>query len=478
MPDDPAATTGRLVNAPTEGLMNRDTGGHWVRLQTLTYVRWFAVLGQFLAITIAHFWLGLIFSISLAYLVVAVSVASNVLSAYAFPPHRRLSETEALLTLIFDTTQLSVLLFLTGGLSNPFALLLLAPVTIAATALRLRSTLIVGAVAGLLATLLVISHEPLVLPDGRPVELPLLLLIGHWLAILTGIGFIGLYARSVAFEKHAMAEALLATQMALAREQKLTDLTAVIAAAAHELGTPLATIKLASSELLDTLDDPELRADAQLIREQADRCRAILRSMGQAGKDDLHLHQAPLQAVLDEAAAPHADRGKALHFDHQPRDGADLHMPEIWRRPEIIHGLRNLIQNAVDFAAAEVRIEAEWDDGTILLRISDDGPGFPPDLLGRIGEPYLRRRRAGALLAQRPEYEGMGLGLFIAKTLLERSGASLHFRNGPGRAEAAGKATGAVAEVRWPRTEIEAAPRPQLGENRPIDVGIGVVPPM
>jgi two-component system, sensor histidine kinase RegB len=475
MPEGPAATTGRLVNAPTEGLMNRDTGGHWVRLQTLTRWRWLAVLGQFLAITVAHFWLGLAFSVTLAYLVVAVSVASNVLSAHVFPATRRLSDTEVMLTLIFDTTQLSVLLFLTGGLSNPFALLLLAPVTIAATALQLRSTLIVGGAAALLASLLAFSHEPLVLPDGAQVELPALLLFGHWLAILTGIGFIGLYSRSVASEKHALAEALLAMQMALAREQKLTDLTAVVAAAAHELGTPLATIKLASAELIDALDDPDLRADSQLIREQTDRCRAILRSMGQAGKDDLHLHQAPLEAVLAEAAAPHAGRGKTLRFEHRPRAGAERRMPEIWRRPEVIHGLRNLIQNGVDFAAGEVRVEAEWDDDEILVRISDDGPGYPPDLLGLIGEPYLRRRRV-ADGPGRPEYEGMGLGLFIAKTLLARTGASLRFHNGATAAAQAGPA-GAVAEVRWPRPQIEAAPRPPLGENRPFGIPAGDNPP-
>jgi two-component system, sensor histidine kinase RegB len=478
MPGNPTATTGRLVDAPTAGLMNRDTGGQWVRLQTLTHVRWFAVLGQFLAITVAYFWLGLIFSIALAYFVVAVSIASNLLSAYVFPPNRRLSDNEVLLTLIFDTTQLSVLLFLTGGLSNPFALLLLAPVTIAATTLQLRSTLIVGFVAGLLATLLAVSHEPLVLSDGRPVELPFLLLIGHWLALLTGIGFIGLYARSVATEKHAMAEALLATQMALAREQKLTDLTAVVAAAAHELGTPLATIKLASAELFDALEDADLRADAKLIREQADRCRAILRSMGPAGKDDLHLRRAPLGAVLAEAAAPHSDRGKVLQFEHRPDPGADARMPEIWRRPEVIHGLRNLIQNAVDFAASTVWVEAEWDADTILLRISDDGPGYPPEVLGRIGEPYLRRRRTGALTPQRPGYDGMGLGLFIAKTLLERSGARLRFRNRAAPSDTVRAGRGAIAEVRWPRAGIEAAPRPRLGENRPLEGDMGVVPPM
>ena len=460
------------MDAPTEGLMNRDTGGHWVRLHTLTRVRWFAALGQFLAISVAHFGLGLDFPIALAYLVVAVSVASNLLSEFVFLPNRRLSDTEVLLTLIFDSTQLAVLLFLTGGLSNPFALLLLAPVTIAATALQLRSTLVVGLVAAALATLLAISHEPLVLRDGRPVELPSLLLFGHWLAILTGIAFIGAYSRSVAIEKHALAEALLATQMALAREQKLTDLTAVVAAAAHELGTPLATIKLASAELIDALDDPDLREDAQLIREQAERCRAILRSMGQAGKDDLHLRQAPLQAIVAEAAQPHADRGKAVRFAHRADAGTDSRMPEILRRPEIIHGLRNLIQNAVDFARTEIRVEAEWDDSAILLRISDDGPGYPSELLGRIGEPYLRRRR-GPGRARRPGYEGMGLGLFIAKTLLERSGAQLSFRNGSGSAPG----SGAIAEVRWPRARIEAEPRPRLGANRPLGDEIGADPP-
>jgi len=474
------------VTAPTEGLMNRDTGGQWVRLQTLTYVRWLAVLGQFLAITIAHFGLGLSFGIGLAYLVVAVSVASNLLSEMVFPPNRRLSDIEVMLTLIFDTVQLSVLLFLTGGLANPFALLLLAPVTIAATALQLRSTLIVGAVAAAMATLLAIAHEPLILPDGRPVELPLLLLIGYWAAILTGIGFIGLYSRSVASEKHELAEALLATQMALAREQKLTDLTAVVAAAAHELGTPLATIKLTSAELIDTLDDPEQRADAQLIRDQAERCRAILRSMGSAGKDDPHLHQAPLEAVLAEAAAPHATRGKPLRFIHRARGGTDPRMPEIWRRPEIIHGLRNVIQNAVDFASEEIRVEAEWDDATIRLRISDDGPGYPPDLLGRIGEPYLRRRRAPGARPRRPEYEGMGLGLFIAKTLLERSGAQIEFRNGNGigsgnvhrPGEAGDETTGAITEIVWSRKAIEAPPRRRLGANRPLDPAIGALPPV
>jgi two-component system sensor histidine kinase RegB len=230
-----------------------------------------------------------------------------------------------------------------------------------------------------------------------------------------------------------MSQALLATQMALAREQKLTDLGGVVAAAAHELGTPLATIKLVSTELAEELEgQPQLAEDAQLISSQADRCRDILRSMGRAGKDDLHMRSAPLGAVVREAAEPHANRGVEIEMEFTAGPGAPEGQPIIWRKPEIIHGLRNLVQNAVDFAEDRVWIDGTWSNGVIRLLITDDGPGFPPDMLGRLGDPFLRRRSRAPDLS-RPGYEGMGLGLFIAKTLLERSGAKvgLRQRHGP-----------------------------------------------
>lgn len=451
-----------------EGLMHRDIQGHWVRLETLTRVRWLASFGQLLALLIAYHGFGLRFNLVLCLAVVGVSVFSNVLSAAIFPRIRRLSEGETLLTLMFDTAQLTLLLFLTGGLGNPFALLLLAPVTVAATTLQLRSTLVLGILTILLTTLLAQVSQPLRMPDGTPVVLPDLFRFGFWLAIVVGIVFIGLYSRSVAAEKHALAEALLAARMALAREQKLTDLGGVVAAAAHELGTPLATIKLASAELIDALADrPDLRDDARLIREQTDRCRAILRSMGRAGKDDLHMRHAPLETVLHEAAAPHSDRGKLIIFTLTPLDDADRTAPQIRRAPEVVHGLRNLIQNAVDFSQSRVWVEAEWNRSHITLRVVDDGPGYPPNLLDRIGEPYLRDRREGAKADSRPEYEGMGLGLFIAKTLLERSGASVTFANSSARSTQPlhKDQCGAIAEVTWKRPRIEADSRRALGEN-------------
>jgi two-component system sensor histidine kinase RegB len=246
----------------------------------------------------------------------------------------------------------------------------------------------------------------------------------------------------------------------------------VVAAAAHELGTPLATIKLVSAELIEELADrPDLAEDAALIRAQADRCRDILRSMGRAGKDDLHLRRAPLGTVLREAAEPHSGRGKDLHFDLHPGLGAPERQPVILRRPEVIHGLRNLIQNAVDFARSTVWISAEWTERRIAVTIADDGGGYPPHLIGRIGDPFVRDRRTPPEPGpERPGYEGMGLGLFIAKTLLERSGAELTFANGSDpfltNAERPERC-GAIVEVIWHPSAIVAADEGVLGQNLP-----------
>jgi len=440
-------------NVP-EVFWSAEAGGNWVRLRTLIFLRWMAIVGQLAAITVGERYFGLMLPVGLCYLAVGVSIIANLISIFVFPENKRLTEFEALLTLMFDTAQLSFLIFVTGGLTNPFALLILAPVTISASALGLRSTLIVSAMAIALVTLAGFVSLPIRLADGTELQVPRLFGFGFWLAIVVGIAFLGLYSRRVALEIREMGDALLATQMALAREQKLTDLGGVVAAAAHELGTPLATIKLVSSELMAELQgQPELMEDARLIREQADRCRDILRGMGRAGKDDLQLRQAPLGAVLKEAAEPHMSRGKEVVFALGPGPGGAGREPMVLRRPEVIHGLRNLVQNAVDFARGKVWIDGEWTPAMIAVRIVDDGEGYPANVIGRIGEPFVRERRSEQDLTMRPEYEGMGLGLFIAKTLLERSGAQVTFANAADpflAPEERPERCGAVVEARWP----------------------------
>ena len=436
-------------------------------------LRWVAIVGQLTAILVGQYVYGLQLELGLCYFAVGLSVIGNLVAAFVFPENKRLSERENLSMVMFDLLQLGFLLFLSGGLHNPFALLLLGPVTVSAAVLTTRSTLLAGGTAIAMVTLLSKFHLSLKTDQGFILRVPDIFLFGNWIALVIAILFIGAYSRRITSEMHSMSDALTATQMALSREQKLTDLGGVVAAAAHELGTPLATIKLASSELMDELENREdLWADAALIREQANRCRDILRDMGQAGKDDLHLRQAPLMTVIAEAAEPHAHRGKAVHFSHDPLAGVEMSQPAILRKPEIIHGLRNLVQNAVDFANKNVWVEGHWTTNTISIRIVDDGTGFPPHLIGRIGDPFVGRRKTPSEGQDRPGYEGMGLGLFIAKTLLERSGAELSFANGSDpymTAPDTAKHTGAIVEVKWPRDTIDARHGSNaipLGENQ------------
>lgn len=445
---------------------------NWIRLRTMIWLRWVAILGQILAIEIAQRTYNLQLELGLCYLAIGASIIGNIIATSVFPENKRLSEVENMFMVLFDLMQLSFLLFLTGGLNNPFALLILGPVCISSAVLSLRSTVILGVVAFVVVSGLAQYFIPLRTEQGFILRIPQIFVFGNWVALVIALIFLTVYARRINGEIGTMSDALQATHLALSREQKLYDVGGVIAAAAHELGTPLATIKLASSELMDDLSDrPELAEDAALIREQADRCRDILRSMGRAGKDDLHMRSAPISAILDEAAEPHTQRGKTIHFElGRSLEGIiESDQPRIMRRPEIIHGLRNLIQNAVDFAQDTVWVETRWTDEMIEIRIVDDGPGFPTSLIGRIGDPFMRRKRSDTDRKSRPGYEGMGLGLFIAKTLLERSGARLSFANGSSSYEdTPSPKKGAIVKVIWPRPKIDAG-QPEgsvgLGEN-------------
>ena len=463
-------------------LFSSSARSKWLRLRTLILLRWLAIAGQLGAIIVADRVLEIDLRLDLCATALGLSVAFNIVTTVVLPANNRLSELSAVLTLMFDLLQLAFLVSLTGGLSNPFVVLMLAPVTISATALTLRATVFIGLVFVTLITLLVKVYLPLTTLSGEVIQFPDLLIYGTWVALVTSGVFLAVYAYRVTQETFSMSEALTATQLALGREQRLTALGGVVAAAAHELGTPLATIKLVAAELADELEDrPHLYDDAKLIGTQADRCHDILRDMGRRGKDDTHLHHAPISAVIEEAAAPHMDRGKIImiRIDGALQTELVPDQPEVPRQSEIIHGLRNLVQNAVDFAASRVWIDIDWDDKYLRIHVGDDGLGYPLDLIGKIGDPFVRKRSdKRKLQSTRPEYEGMGLGLFIAKTLLERTGARLTFANGseiPGKRSKlpAGppelaRPTGAIVEVVWRRSDIETTQstiRGPLGEN-------------
>ncbi|MEM9098355.1 MAG: ActS/PrrB/RegB family redox-sensitive histidine kinase [Pseudomonadota bacterium] len=468
--------------------------GDWVRMRTLLFLRWTAIAGQSLAVFVAVGLLGFQVPLAECVLIIMASVTVNLAFYLIYPAEMRLSEQRTLGSLCFDLAQVAGLLMLTGGLNNPFVVLLVAPVTISATALRLQSTLILGLAAILIIPVIGLVHVPLVGPDGAVLAVPWLYMLGSSFALAVGIAFLSIYVRRVTVEAYRMSEALNATQVALGREQRLAAIGGIAAATAHELGTPLATIKLVAGELMRELEGrsdlpEEFLEDVRLIRTEANRCRDILADLSKGGRDDRQVKRIPIGAVIEEAAKPHLDRGKRLiiRLDGQPIEEVAEHQPIVSLNPELVHGLRNVVQNAVDFAQEIVWIDVRHTDQVLRIAIGDDGPGFRADILPRLGEPYVSSRlRDGRLVKE--DYEGMGLGIFIARTLLERTGAKLTFANGADAWSRRRRAKippeqmqppGAVIEMVWPTDRLvygKRAAREALGANTRFDEVVGGQP--
>ena len=417
-----------------------------VNQRTLVLIRWLAIAGQAATLCVAHFVMGLALPIVPTLAVVGASALLNLVVGRRRVMRARLSDGEAALYLAYDTVQLTLLLYLTGGLVNPFAVLILAPAIVSATVLSRISTIGLGLLTGASISLLAFVHLPLPWPEG-PFAPPRLYLLGIWLALALSTVFIAAYVGSLSREARRMSDALAATQLALAREQRLASLGALAAAAAHELGSPLATIALASKELSRELPEGSpLRADVDLLISQSARCRDILAEFGRApaAKGGIPYGDLPLSALVEAAAEAHRSLGVGLVLDAAPAEEAPEDSPEplVRRSPEIGHGLGNLIQNAMQFARREVVVRQRWDFASLSVEVMDDGPGFPPALLQRLGEPYLSSRAGSGV--------HMGLGIFIAQNLLERTGAELGFSNRP--------EGGARVVVRWKRSTIVATP--------------------
>lgn len=429
-----------------------------VRLRTLTNLRWLAIAGQSVTLFVVYFGLGYHLPLLRCAAAIAASAVLNMALTLAYPATHRLTNREATVHLGYDVLQLAALLYLTGGLQNPFTLMFLAPVVIAAGTLNLGNTLILATTAFLSISLISVWHEPLPWPPNETFQLPPLFLGGIWASLVIGIGFMSVYAWRMASESARMQAGLAATQLALAREHRLASLGALATAAAHELGTPLGTIAVVSRELERSLpaDSPECE-DMKLIRQEAERCRRILTQLSHP-EDSLFgaTNRLPLGALLNEIAD--TQRGGDIAVEIKLAEGIE---PKVWRVPELLHGLNNFVANAADFANSAVVLEAGWTDKELRLVIVDDGPGFAPEILERLGEPYVTSRPGNYALgdselgagADLSEHEGMGLGFFIAKTLIERTGGAVKARNRNG-----GK--GAEVRIVWPRGAIDGAVPP------------------
>lgn len=428
-----------------------------LRLQTIIRLRWLAVLGQSVTVIGAYWVLGIDLAIGGCLAIIALSAWLNVALRIRYRASQRLKSNYAFIMLAYDILQLAALLYLTGGLENPFAFLLIAPVTVSASTLPVRITIALGVLAIGAATALTTFHFPLPWFSHSTLLIPFPYVMGAWATVVSGILFIGLYSWRTSEEGRRMAEALAAAETVLAREQRLLALDGLAAAAAHGLGTPLATIAVVTKELLhDVAEDDPHYDDILLLRAQAERCRDILKELASRGEQiDVIVSRLPVCHLMEEVVEPHRLVAVPIEVTTGPLPNVELDSPGVrepvtQRNPGVVYGLGNLVENAVDFAATKVEVDAHWSENEVRIVIADDGGGFPPNVLEELGEPFLTTRPAASWSEDAPdEHIGMGLGFFIAKILLERSGAQLELAN---RLE---PARGAVVTVTWPRERFE-----------------------
>ena len=411
-----------------------------VRVHTLVTLRWIAIAGQVVTIVVVGLYLRYPLPWASLIAAVAASAVLNVGLATLYPRTARLAGREAVAHLAFDMVQAGVLLFLTGGLTNPFVVLLLVPVTISATLLSARGMAWLLVMA--LSILVVQWRWAMPLPwSGAALVLPPVYVFGVLVAVAIGMTFVAAYVFLVSAESRRRSQALVATQAALEREAKMSALGSLAAAAAHELGGPLGTITLIARELVDSLgNDPEFGQDVRLLDQEAARSRAILVGIARRAEAEDPFPLLPLDVLLHEVAQGVEPARVPVHVETaaQVPGGATT----LRRSPELVHGLSNLVANAVRHAGSAVTLRARTTPGELHIEVCDDGPGFDPAMLPHLGEPFLGPSHSGS--------GGTGLGIFIATTLLERTGGRVKFDNRRGG--------GATVDVRWQRSHIEAKP--------------------
>jgi two-component system sensor histidine kinase RegB len=416
-----------------------------VRLDTLVRLRWLAVFGQTAAVLVVYDGFDLEVPFWACLGVIAAYASINVVLRMRFRQNQRLEPHQVAQLLALDIVELASLLYLTGGLQNPFSFLLAGPVLISAAALPKRMTLMLGGLVFVCATVLMRYYYPLPWPEEDQLELPPLYLIGVWLSLMMGIGYISMYAWQIIEESRQLTDALAATELVLAREHYLSQLDGLAAAAAHELGTPLSTILVVARELEREIEPGSRFADdIKLLSEQAQRCRVILSKLTELPAPGEPFERMKLSALIEEVVAPHRDAGVAIDVVLAKDDPDE---PVGARNPAVLYGLGNILENAVDFARERVQVEAKWTADQVVVVISDDGSGFPPEIIDRMGEPYVTSERGRRMRGR--EMPGLGLGFFIAKTLLARAGAKISLENKqfPQR--------GAIVRVRWKRADFE-----------------------
>ena len=388
---------------------------------TLTILRYIAIFGQFIAINIVFFYLDLQFPLKESYIIILIGLITNLFLQFKIKVNQ-LKDSYASLFLLYDLFQLSSLLYLTGGILNPFSILLIIPTIVSSTFLSMGTTIILGVITSFLLFILSFIYLPLPGLDKNIFDVPNFYKQGILTAILIGLVFLSYFGIRFAGETKKRSEALSKLQEVISKEYELESLGGQAAAAAHSLGTPLATISVVAKELKKEIgDDKEISKDIDLLISQTKRCSEILKQISKKQiKEDIFLSSIKFEDLLEEIINSFKETSSK---DIDLIVENDNNKIAIQRTPEIIYGLRNFIGNAVKFSKSRVNINLRSDQKIIEIKINDDGPGIPEDIIQKIGEPYIKSKSK-----ELSSNSGLGLGTFLGKTLLERQGAKLIFR--------------------------------------------------
>ena len=388
---------------------------------TLTILRYIAIFGQFFAINFVFFYLKLEFPIIESYIIVFLGLATNLFLQFKIRVNQ-LKDTYASFFLLYDLIQLSSLLYLTGGILNPFSFLLIIPAIVSSTFLSMGTTIILGVITSFMLFLL--GHFYISLPgmDESIFYVPNFYKFGLLTSILIGLIFLSYFGIRFSGETKKRSEALNKLQEVIAKEYELESLGGQAAAAAHSLGTPLATISVVAKELKKEIgNNKEISKDIDLLISQTKRCSEILKQISKKQiEEDNFLSSIRIEDLLEEIINSFKETSSKqieLFTDE------DQNKINIQRTPEIIYGLRNFIGNAIKFSKSKVQINLKSNDKIIEIKIHDDGPGIPEDIINKIGEPYIKSKSK-----ELSSNSGLGLGTFLGKTLLERQGAILKFK--------------------------------------------------
>ena len=413
-----------------------------LRLRTLNLIRWIAILGQYIAVATAFFWLEINFNIYLASVCILISIILNIIVSIKFLPIRTLNSNETLFYLIFDSIQLVALLYITGGLTNPFCILIIAPFIISATYLDLFRTIIIGIVSILSLSLLAFFYQPISsnIFEFSSSDFSSFQIFSIWLSLIVSLAFIGIYCFRVANESRKVEKALNETQIALSDEEKISDMMSLTAAAVHELGTPLSTISVIIKEIVNELDASEKNYDdILLIQSQIKRCSEILNRLRQgdiSNDNSSFINELDFPRLINEIVKDYELEEIKLNFEIDDYFKNSNFI--ILRKPEIVHSLSNIIENAYQYAKHSVTIKLILKDENVILEIINDGEGFPANILPILGEPYVKKNEKN--------HKGIGLGLFIAKNLINKTVGKIEFRNIEN--------TGACVKIIWKKDNL------------------------